>query len=139
MTMKSFIDTTKCLFCDGHIPASYDEVHINHMNDHHRAFVNIEFIFQLSLLGVDDLDSMKVNRDKNINKKLTQIEHDERPFICRFGCGFGSKTAGNRKKYEVNKQNTKSENDTKHLTDFDGMGLKPIEKIFLVFTGFKRS
>ena len=121
MTMKSFIDTTKCLFCDGHIPASYDEVHINHMNDHHRAFVNIEFIFQLSLLGVDDLDSMKVNRDININKKLTQIEHYERPFICRFGCGFGSKTAGNRKKYEVNKQNTKSENDTKHLTDFDGI------------------
>merc|ERR1712035_281696 len=69
--MKS-IETTKCLFCDGYIPASYDQVYINHMNDHHRAFVNIEFLYQLSLLGFADLDSLNVNFDLKITSKFTE-------------------------------------------------------------------
>ena len=67
--MYTPIETTKCLFCDGHIPASYDQVYINHMNDHHRAFVNIEFLFQISLLGVNDLDSLDVDHDLNLSSK----------------------------------------------------------------------
>ena len=67
--MYTPIETSKCLFCDGHIPASYDQVYINHMNDHHRAFVNIEFLFQISLLGVNDLDSLDVDHDLNLSSK----------------------------------------------------------------------
>ena len=70
--MKS-IEITKCLFCDGYIPASYDQVYINHMNDHHRAFVNIEFLFQISLLGVNDLDSLNVDYDLKLNAKSNLV------------------------------------------------------------------
>ena len=70
--MKTLVETTKCIFCDGHIPASYDQVYINHMNDHHRAFVNIEFLYQLSLLGFADLDSLNVNFDLKITSKFTE-------------------------------------------------------------------
>ena len=71
--MSTLVETTKCLFCDGHIPANYDQVYINHMNDHHRAFVNIEFLFQISLLGVDDLDSY-VNRDSKMGSMFTETQ-----------------------------------------------------------------
>ena len=73
MIMSTLVETTKCLFCDGHIPANYDQVYINHMNDHHRAFVNIEFLFQISLLGVDDLDSY-VNRDSKMGSIFTETQ-----------------------------------------------------------------
>ena len=46
------------------------------------------------------------------------VTHSElRPFVCRFGCGFGSKSAGNRKKHEVNKHKAQLEEDTKCLKD----------------------
>ena len=52
--MSVLVSITKCMFCDGFIPASYDDVYIKHMNDHHEAFVNIKFLFQVSLLSDDD-------------------------------------------------------------------------------------
>ena len=76
---KSF-ETIKCFFCDGYIPASYDQVYKNHMNDHHRAFVNIEFVFKISLLGVNDFDSLNVDQDfKFITKSnINQTEPTEK-------------------------------------------------------------
>ena len=57
--MSTSVPITKCMFCDGYVPASFDDVYIKHMNDHHRAFVNIQFLFQISLLSNDDLEELK--------------------------------------------------------------------------------
>merc|ERR1712098_416005 len=80
-TMKTLVKTTKCIFCDGHIPASYDQVYLNHMNDHHRAFVNIEFLFQISLLCDDDLNSLKVNKDLNIPTKSHSVINNDTKLV----------------------------------------------------------
>ena len=49
---------TNCMFCGGFIPGKYDLVYINHMNDHHRAFVNIELLFYLSFLDGQKLETL---------------------------------------------------------------------------------
>jgi hypothetical protein len=35
------------------------------------------------------------------------VHSDERPYKCKFGCGFGAKTAGNCKKHEESKHTRK--------------------------------
>ena len=46
-----------------------------------------------------------VLREKLIAHQL--VHSDERPFKCKFGCGFGAKTLGNCKKHEESKHNQK--------------------------------
>ena len=69
--MSVLVSITKCMFCDGYVPASYDDVYIKHMNDHHRAFVNIKFLFQVSLLSDDELDSFIAGTPK-ITREITE-------------------------------------------------------------------
>ena len=47
------------MLCGGIIPAKYDNVYLNHMNDHHRAFINIDFLFHASLLSADKLTQLR--------------------------------------------------------------------------------
>ena len=61
------------MFCDGYVPASFDDVYIKHMNDHHRAFANIQFLFQVSLLSEDDLDHL-MSVSNLITAKQTQFK-----------------------------------------------------------------
>ena len=82
--MSTSVSITKCMFCDGYVPASFDDVYVKHMNDHHRAFVNIQFLFQISLLSNDDLEELKsishfsffpiVNKDKKAPEKTDEME-----------------------------------------------------------------
>ena len=72
--MSLMSSTTKCMFCDGFIPASYDDVYIKHMNDHHRAFVNIKFLFQISLLNDEDLEHL-MSVSNTITEKQTKNEN----------------------------------------------------------------
>ena len=69
--MSVLVSITKCMFCDGYVPASYDDVYIKHMNDHHRAFVNIKFLFKVSLLSDDELDSFIAGTPK-ITREITE-------------------------------------------------------------------
>jgi len=46
-----------------------------------------------------------VLKEKLIAHQL--VHSDERPFKCKFGCGFGAKTAGNCKKHEESKHTRK--------------------------------
>jgi len=62
---------TKCMLCGGLIPAKYDTVYLNHMNDHHRAFVNIDFLFHASLLSVDKLAQLR-----DAIKNHAVVEHE---------------------------------------------------------------
>ena len=48
------VHLTKCMYSHGYISAPFDGVYIKQMNDHHEAFVNIKFLFQVSLLSDDD-------------------------------------------------------------------------------------
>ena len=45
----------------------------------------------------------------------TMIHTDEKSFLCRFGCGFGSKTPGNRTKHEIHKHKATSEKEIKEM------------------------
>ena len=53
-TLVLRVHLTKCMYSHGYISAPFDGVYIKQMNDHHEAFVNIKFLFQISLLSDDD-------------------------------------------------------------------------------------
>ena len=72
--MSLAVSITKCMFCDGYIPASYDDVFIKHMNDHHLAFVNIKFLFQISLLSGDELDHLMSASTKKLCQDKTKTK-----------------------------------------------------------------
>jgi len=75
VSVSSASPITKCMFCDGYVPASFDDVYIKHMNDHHRAFVNIQFLFQISLLSDDDLSHL-FSLSNSITEKQAQLKSD---------------------------------------------------------------
>ena len=78
MTVVTTTTVTNCMFCDGVIPANYDDVYVKHMNDHHRAFVNIELLFWISLSdsdGQDNLLNMLKQKSDQICKTInTRVE-----------------------------------------------------------------
>ena len=64
---------TKCMFCDGVIPAKYDNIYIKHMNDHHRAFVNIKLLFCVSLLDNHEVNGFIEDSGINFEAHIEEI------------------------------------------------------------------
>ena len=71
---------TKCMFCNGVIPAKYDNIYIKHMNDHHRAFVNIKLLFCVSLLDNHEangfIEDSGINFEAHIDEIVQESAND---------------------------------------------------------------
>jgi len=61
------------MFCDGVIPANYDKIYIKHMNDHHRAFVNIKLLFCVSLLDNNEVNGFIEDSGINFEAHIDEI------------------------------------------------------------------
>ena len=68
---------TKCMFCNGVIPALLDSVYTKHMNDHHRAFVNIDVLFYISLMDSDDIAKLKETNNFEVGRRSLKEERIE--------------------------------------------------------------
>ena len=68
------------MFCNGVIPAKYDNIYIKHMNDHHRAFVNIKLLFCVSLLDNHEangfIEDSGINFEAHIDEIVQESAND---------------------------------------------------------------
>ena len=60
------------MLCGGVMAGEYNVSYINHMNNHHQAYINIELLFNISLLGDTDLELVK-KFVMNQNKKPEMV------------------------------------------------------------------
>ena len=73
------VSIVTCILCDGAIPAEEDEAFLNHMQEQHRSYYNLDFMFAAFFLSTGQRSLIE-----DCMKKITNNNTLEEEVRCKF-------------------------------------------------------